>query len=66
MGLLADAVFNLRAVSMAFVAQSESLRSGEVMKTQKQQRAELGRGLDTFILEVIFLILEFALLIFTG
>ena len=36
------------------------------MKTQKQQRAEFGRELDALLLEVIFLILEFVLIIFIG
>jgi hypothetical protein len=49
---------------MAFVAQGEGLRSGEVMKTGRPQRAEFGRELDVFVLEVIILVLEIVSAIF--
>jgi len=61
------AVFDLRALPLAVVAQGEGVRSGEVMTTQDTGRARFGRELDeltvNIILEVIELVLEFLIVV---
>src|SRR5437016_4482655 len=66
MGFVVHAVSDLRSLSVAVVAKSESLRSREMSLSQHEQRAALGRNLDWLIVDILLQILEIVCLLILG
>ena len=63
MGFVVHAVSDLRPLSVAVVAEGESVRGGEMIRGSRQQR---GWGFDGFVLELIVEIVSWSILLVLG